>query len=94
MPGTGGAPPTGEGPAPPETLVTIGADRSFVTAFFKAFPLLISERRAPWKRLLVRLTKTDRRVSTVYSLVLLLPQVGAPGARQEGEGEAAAAAAA
>lgn len=47
MPGTGGAPPTGEGPGPPETLPTIGADRSFVTAFFKAFPLLMSESRAP-----------------------------------------------
>lgn len=46
-PGTGGAPPTGDGPGPPDTFPITGADRSFVTAFFKAFPLEISERRAP-----------------------------------------------
>lgn len=47
IPGTGGAPPTGAGAAPPEALATIGADRSFVTAFFNALPLLMSESRAP-----------------------------------------------
>lgn len=47
IPGTGGAPPTGAGPEPPDTFPTIGADRSFVTAFLRAFPLLISARRAP-----------------------------------------------
>lgn len=47
MPGTGGAPPSGDGPGPPETFPTTGADRSFVTVFFKALPLLISARRAP-----------------------------------------------
>lgn len=48
MPGTGGAPPRGEGAEPPEDFpLTIGADRSLVTAFFSALPLVISERRAP-----------------------------------------------
>ena len=47
IPGTGGAPPTG-GPDDEDPLPTTGADRSFVTAFFKAFPLWMSERSAPF----------------------------------------------
>ena len=47
IPGTGGAPPTG-GPDDEDVLPTWGADRSLVTAFLKALPLWISERRAPW----------------------------------------------
>lgn len=47
MPGTGGAPARGDGPGPPDTFPTCGAERSLVTAFFRAFPLLMSARRAP-----------------------------------------------
>lgn len=47
MPGTGGAPPIGGPPPPPETFPTMGADRSFVTAFLKAFPFVISPSKAP-----------------------------------------------
>lgn len=39
IPGTGGAPPTGGPEDEDDELPTWGADRSFVTAFFKAFPL-------------------------------------------------------
>lgn len=46
-PGTGGAPPTGGPPPPPDGLLTIGADRSLVTAFLRARPLVMSPRRAP-----------------------------------------------
>ena len=49
-PGTGGAPPSGDGPGPPATLPTMGAERSFVTAFLSAFPLPISESNAPYRR--------------------------------------------
>lgn len=45
-PGTGGAPPTG-GPPPPGALATTGADRSFVTAFFRALPFAMSVSSAP-----------------------------------------------
>lgn len=38
IPGIGGAPPNGADPDPPETFPTIGADRSFVTAFLRALP--------------------------------------------------------
>lgn len=48
-PGTGGAPPRGDGPEPPAALLTMGAERSFVTAFLSAFPLPISESNAPCK---------------------------------------------
>lgn len=49
IPGTGGAPPIG-GPAELfADLPTIGAERSFVTAFRSALPLPISPRRAPWE---------------------------------------------
>lgn len=37
-PGTGGAPPNGDGPAPPDALLTMGAERSFVVVFFSALP--------------------------------------------------------
>lgn len=47
MTGIGGAPPTG-GPDDEDDLPTTGADRSFVTAFFSALPLWISDRSAPW----------------------------------------------
>lgn len=47
IPGTGGAPPRGDGPDPPEDLATIGAERSLVTVFFRALPLLMSARSAP-----------------------------------------------
>lgn len=43
--GMGGAPPTG-GPDEEDDLSTMGAERSLVTAFFKALPLLISDKRA------------------------------------------------
>jgi hypothetical protein len=47
-PGTAGAPPSGDGPGPPELLPpTNGADRSFVTVFLSALPLLMSESNAP-----------------------------------------------
>lgn len=48
-PGTGGAPPRGGPPEepPPEEPPTIGADLSFVTAFLRALPFVMSERRAP-----------------------------------------------
>lgn len=46
-PGTAGAPPF-DGPAEaPNVFPTMGADRSFVTAFFNLAPLVISVRRAP-----------------------------------------------
>lgn len=45
-PGTAGAPPFG-GPADPDIFPTMGADLSFVTAFFNLAPLVISVRRAP-----------------------------------------------
>lgn len=45
--GTAGAPPF-SGPAEaPDVFPTMGADRSFVTAFFSLAPLVISVRRAP-----------------------------------------------
>jgi hypothetical protein len=44
----GGAPPSGDGPGPPAALLTCGADRSFVTVFLSALPLLMSERSAPY----------------------------------------------
>lgn len=46
--GTGGAPPMG-GPPPPDLTPppTIGAERSFVTAFFNLAPFSMSPRRAP-----------------------------------------------
>ena len=47
-PGTAGAPPTGGPAEAPDGFPTMGADRSFVTAFFNLAPLLISVRRAPW----------------------------------------------
>ena len=48
IPGIGGA-PAGAGPVfPPPPFEINGADLSFVTAFFKRVPLLISERRAPY----------------------------------------------
>lgn len=62
MPGTGGAPPNGDGPGPPDPLPTIGADRSFVTAFFRAFPLVISERRAPYRLSSVLCPTTPQRL--------------------------------
>lgn len=47
-PGTGGAPPTGGPPdEPPEEPATMGADRSFVTAFFNALPFVMSPSKAP-----------------------------------------------
>jgi hypothetical protein len=47
-PGMGGAPrPDGPGPPTDDTLPICGAERSFVTVFFSAFPLWISARRAP-----------------------------------------------
>lgn len=48
MPGIGGAPATGAGPPPPDALLTMGADRSFVTAFLRGLPLVISVRSAPF----------------------------------------------
>lgn len=47
IPGTAGAPVKGGGSTPPETFPTMGADRSFVTAFLSCLPLLISVRSAP-----------------------------------------------
>lgn len=47
-----GGPP----PPPPEAVPTCGAERSFVTAFLRALPLVMSERRAFWapkKRILL-----------------------------------------
>lgn len=46
IPGTGGAPPAGGPPDPPNSFPRRGAERSFVTAFFSLFPLLMSPRRA------------------------------------------------
>lgn len=48
-PGTGGAPPIGGPPPPPDDFPTMGADLSFVTVFLSALPLVISERRAPYR---------------------------------------------
>ena len=45
-PGTAGAPPFG-GAEAPDVFPTMGADRSFVIAFFNLAPLVISVRRAP-----------------------------------------------
>lgn len=47
-PGTAGAPPFGGPAEAPDVFPTMGADRSFVTAFFNLAPLVISVRRAPW----------------------------------------------
>lgn len=47
-PGIGGAPPMGgPPPPPPDVAPTMGADRSFVTAFLRALPFVISPRSAP-----------------------------------------------
>src|SRR5437868_1333981 len=49
-PGIGGAPPIGGPPPPlppPDVPATMGADRSFVTAFFSALPFWISPSKAP-----------------------------------------------
>lgn len=46
-PGTGGAPPIG-GPEESLGLSIIGAERSFVTAFFNLAPLVMSVRSAPF----------------------------------------------
>lgn len=46
-PGTGGAPANGDGADPPDVFPIIGADRSFVTAFFSCLPFVISESKAP-----------------------------------------------
>lgn len=46
-PGTGGAPGVGPPPPPPDSFPTIGADRSFVTAFFSFVPLVMSPSSAP-----------------------------------------------
>lgn len=46
-PGTAGAPPFGGPAEAPDVFPTMGADRSFVTAFFNLAPLVISVRRAP-----------------------------------------------
>jgi hypothetical protein len=47
MPGIGGAPPTGGPDEDEDAEATCGAERSFVTAFLRARPLWMSERRAP-----------------------------------------------
>lgn len=47
IPGTAGADAKGDGPEVSDTFPIIGADRSFVTAFFNCFPFEISDRRAP-----------------------------------------------
>ncbi len=47
-PGTAGAPPFGGPAEAPDVFPTMGADRSFVTAFFNLAPLVMSVRRAPW----------------------------------------------
>ena len=47
-PGIAGAPPIGGSPELPPSFLTIGADLSFVTAFFSRAPLLMSVRRAPY----------------------------------------------
>lgn len=54
IPGIGGAPATG----PPESdfFSTTGADLSFVTTDFSLFPLLMSDRSAPWPKLSAYLT--------------------------------------
>lgn len=46
-PGTASAPPFGGPIAVPDVFPTMGADRSFVTAFFSLAPFVISVRRAP-----------------------------------------------
>lgn len=51
IPGTGGAPPMGgPPPPPPDELAMMGAERSFVTAFFSALPLVMSESSAPCRQ--------------------------------------------
>lgn len=47
-PGIAGAPPTGVPVESPDGFPTIGADLSFVTAFFSRAPLVISVKRAPF----------------------------------------------
>jgi hypothetical protein len=49
IPGIGGAPPIGGPPELPDSFATSGADRSFVVAFFRRVPFVISVRRAPWR---------------------------------------------
>lgn len=49
-PGIGGAPPIGGPEGPFDSLPTIGAERSFVTAFFNLFPAWISPNNAPYIR--------------------------------------------
>lgn len=46
-PGTAGAPPFGGPTEAPDVFPTMGADRSFVTAFFSLAPLVMSVKRAP-----------------------------------------------
>lgn len=48
-PGTGGAPPTG-GPDEEDDFSIDGAERSFVTAFFRALPFVMSDNRAFYNR--------------------------------------------
>lgn len=103
MPGTGGAPPRGEGPDPPEDLATTGAERSLVTVFFKARPLLMSARRAPYccgacdATSVIHSTRRGGWLGSTagkggyYSLSQLLMPVGAREAHHPGEAAAAAA---
>lgn len=46
-PGTACAPPTGGPAEEPDLLSIIGAERSFVTAFFNLAPLVMSPSKAP-----------------------------------------------
>ena len=50
MPGIAGLAPSAGAAGPSDVFPTIGADRSFVTAFFNLAPLLMSENSAPYTR--------------------------------------------
>ena len=74
IPGTAGAPFDGGGLDPPETTPppTIGADLSFVTAFLRAFPLVISWRSAPYGNVSIVAQLVNKSVSGGLQLGVLI----------------------
>ncbi len=75
-PGMAGAPPTGGLSEAPDGFPTMGADRSFVTAFFSLAPLVISVRRSPFFKLSVSVTFHGNSINSLleaeYALLHVL----------------------
>lgn len=91
IPGTAGAPLDGDDLGPPETTPppTIGADLSFVTAFLRAFPLVISWRRAPCAKVSIVPRPVSQRASrrlTTGGFAIGGPELRPPGGGGGGGG--------